>query len=231
MTRPAYREVELDLRVTRREDSADGVVTLTLTDPSGSDLPEWTPGAHIDLVMTPELVRQYSLCGDTTNRSEWRVGVLLDPASRGGSEFVHNKLHEGSTIRVRGPRNHFGLVSAPRYRFIAKKELARIPIFGRAAGKVAAIWIDRRNRKAAFDAYRDAAEEVRGGVSVVVFPEGTRGVEYTLRPFKKGPFVLAIAAHGTIAYAAFYAAAREHPHRYITLRHDDRILSRWSGGH
>ncbi|ORA37261.1 PDR/VanB family oxidoreductase [Mycobacterium aquaticum] len=119
MTRPAYREVELDLLVTRREESADGVVTLTLTDPSGAELPEWTPGAHIDLVMTPELVRQYSLCGDTTNRDEWRVGVLLDPASRGGSEFVHNKLHEGSTIRVRGPRNHFGLVSAPRYQFIA----------------------------------------------------------------------------------------------------------------
>lgn len=119
MTRPAFREVELDLEVRHREDSADGVVTLTLVDPSGSELPEWTPGAHIDLVMTPDLVRQYSLCGDTTNRSEWRVGVLLDPASRGGSEFVHIKLHEGTTIRVRGPRNHFGLISAPRYQFIA----------------------------------------------------------------------------------------------------------------
>jgi len=43
--------------------------------------------------------------------------------------------------------------------------------------------------------------------------------------------LLAIAAHGTIAYAAFYAAAREHPQRYITLRHDNKILSRWSGGH
>ena len=119
MTRPAYREVELDLLVTRRDESADGVVTLALADPSGAELPEWTPGAHIDLVMTPSLVRQYSLCGDTTNRAEWRVGVLLDPTSRGGSEFVHNKLHEGTTVRVRGPRNHFGLVSAPRYQFIA----------------------------------------------------------------------------------------------------------------
>lgn len=119
MTRPAYREVELDLLVTGRADSADGVVTLTLADPSGADLPEWTPGAHIDLVMTPELVRQYSLCGDTTNRAEWKVGVLLDPASRGGSEFVHNKLHQGTTVRVRGPRNHFALVHAPRYQFIA----------------------------------------------------------------------------------------------------------------
>lgn len=119
MTRPAYREVELELLVTGREDSADGVVTLTLADPSGADLPEWTPGAHIDLMMTPELVRQYSLCGDTANRAEWKVGVLLDPTSRGGSEFVHNKLHHGSTIRVRGPRNHFALVHAARYLFIA----------------------------------------------------------------------------------------------------------------
>src|SRR4051812_9890955 len=43
--------------------------------------------------------------------------------------------------------------------------------------------------------------------------------------------VLAIAAHGTIAYAAFYSAAKEYPHRYITLRLDKQILSRWSGGH
>jgi ferredoxin-NADP reductase len=119
MTRPAFREVELDLEVIGRAESADGVVTLTLADPSGADLPEWTPGAHVDLVMTPSLVRQYSLCGDTTNRAQWRVGILLDPDSRGGSEFAHNKLYPGSTVRVRGPRNHFALVSAPRYQFIA----------------------------------------------------------------------------------------------------------------
>lgn len=118
-TRPAYREVELDVEVRRREVAADGVVTLTLVDPTGADLPEWAAGAHIDLMMTPNLVRQYSLCGDTANRSEWKVGVLLDPNSRGGSQFVHDKLVEGATVRVRGPRNHFPLVSSSRYLFIA----------------------------------------------------------------------------------------------------------------
>lgn len=116
---PAYREIELDMTVVARGAASDGVVTVTLADPDGADLPQWTPGAHIDLVMTPSLTRQYSLCGSTADRSHWRVGVLLDPKSRGGSQFVHDKLHEGATVRVRGPRNHFALVNSPRYQFIA----------------------------------------------------------------------------------------------------------------
>ncbi|HEX6964696.1 MAG TPA: lysophospholipid acyltransferase family protein, partial [Gemmatimonadaceae bacterium] len=86
-----------------------------------------------------------------------------------------------------------GLV-LPRFRFVAKKELASLPVFGRAVKEVAAIFIDRQNRRAAFDAYADAAKQIQAGTSVVVYPEGTRGRSYALRPFKKGPFVLAIAA-------------------------------------
>jgi ferredoxin-NADP reductase len=115
----AYREVEADLKVVRHEIAADGVVALALADPGGTDLPEWTPGAHVDLVMREGLTRQYSLCGSTMSRAEWRIGVLLDPESRGGSQFVHDELRQGSTVRVRGPRNHFPLVSSPRYQFIA----------------------------------------------------------------------------------------------------------------
>ena len=95
----------------------------------------------------------------------------------------------------------------PRNRFVAKSELFKVPIFGRAMRAAGMIEIQRDNRKAAFGAYDVAAERIRGGKSVVVFPEGTRGEAYPLRPFKKGPFVLAIAAgvpivpiivHGTI---------------------------------
>jgi ferredoxin-NADP reductase len=115
----ALREVEADLRVVERVEAAEGVVTLTLADPAGDALPAWTPGAHIDLMLEPELVRQYSLCGSTTDVGTWKVGVLLDQASRGGSRFVHDQLEAGSTVRVRGPRNHFPLVASPRYQFIA----------------------------------------------------------------------------------------------------------------
>jgi 1-acyl-sn-glycerol-3-phosphate acyltransferase len=82
----------------------------------------------------------------------------------------------------------------PHYRFVAKKELASIPVFGRAVKEVAGIFIDRGNRKAAFQSYSEAAEQMKAGIAVAVFPEGTRGRSYELRPFKKGPFVLAIAA-------------------------------------
>jgi 1-acyl-sn-glycerol-3-phosphate acyltransferase len=82
----------------------------------------------------------------------------------------------------------------PRYKFVAKAELFKVPIFGSAMRAAGMIEIQRENRKAAFGAYEIAAERIKEGNSVIVFPEGTRGRAYPLRPFKKGPFVLAIAA-------------------------------------
>lgn len=90
------------------------------------------------------------------------------------------------------------ILTVPRFAAVAKRELSRIPFFGRAAAKVGVVYIDRDNRKAAFEAYEAAAGAVREGATVVVFPEGTRGQEYALRPFKKGPFVLAITSQADI---------------------------------
>ena len=82
----------------------------------------------------------------------------------------------------------------PRYSFIAKSELRKIPLFGYGAEAAGIVFLDRDNRKAAFESYKLAAKEVERGRSIVVYPEGTRGRDYHLRPFKKGPFVLAIAS-------------------------------------
>ena len=101
------------LSLVRREVVADGVVVLDLRDPSGSDLPSWTPGAHIDVVPAAGVVRQYSLCGDPADRTVWRIAVLREPDGRGGSRALHDKLAEGDLVEVRGPRNHFPLVPAP----------------------------------------------------------------------------------------------------------------------
>ncbi|WP_217552190.1 PDR/VanB family oxidoreductase [Streptomyces sp. GbtcB6] len=110
---------EAELVVAERVSAAEGVVALTLRHPLGEELPGWDPGAHVDVVLGPELERQFSLCGDPGDRSGWRVAVLREPDSRGGSAYVHEQLGVGDKVRVRGPRNHFRLESAPRYRFVA----------------------------------------------------------------------------------------------------------------
>ncbi|GAA0246377.1 PDR/VanB family oxidoreductase [Cryptosporangium japonicum] len=110
-------ESDLRLRVDRRVSLADGVIGLDLR--GSGELPAWTPGAHVDLSLGPGLTRQYSLCGDPGDRSVWRIAVLRETDSRGGSQYVHDKLHEGTLVDVRGPRNHFALEPSPRYVFVA----------------------------------------------------------------------------------------------------------------
>lgn len=110
---------EFEVLVRSREVVADGVVRLTLRRPRGEPVPAWEPGAHVDLVLGPDLVRQYSLCGDPADRSVLQVAVLHEPSGRGGSRHVHSTLTEGAAVRVRGPRNRFPLVAAERYLFVA----------------------------------------------------------------------------------------------------------------
>lgn len=112
-------EAHFDATVTGKEEAANGVLLLTLQHADGEDLPPWRPGAHIDVILPNGLTRQYSLCGDPTDPSRYVVGVLNAPSSRGGSAYIHESLSTGGTVTVRGPRNHFRLVDAPGYLFIA----------------------------------------------------------------------------------------------------------------
>lgn len=98
---------------------ADAVVSLRLTRADGLALPAWQPGAHIDLVLPTGLVRQYSLVDSAVDLSWYRIAVLRDPMSRGGSEYVHLFLRPGQTVAIREPLNHFALGDAQEYLFIA----------------------------------------------------------------------------------------------------------------
>ena len=146
-----------------------------------------------------------------------------------GAAGVRLRIHGAENVPPHDARvyvaNHvswfdvFALASyLPRYRFIAKKELFKLPIFGPAIRSTAAIAIDRGNRKAAFQAYETAARDVKEGLSVVVYPEGTRGRTYELRPFKKGPFVLAIAAHVPIVPTIIHGTIEIQPKGSFRIR-------------
>ena len=79
-----------------------------------------------------------------------------------------------------------------QFRWLAKAELFRIPLFGFAMRRAGYISIDRTDRQAAFISLKTAAKTIREGASVIIFPEGTRSPDGNISPFKKGGFVLAL---------------------------------------
>ncbi|WP_028311660.1 PDR/VanB family oxidoreductase [Derxia gummosa] len=101
----------IDLVVARSSLQGQGVLVVDLADPAGAALPAFEAGAHIDLHLGPDLVRQYSLAGDPADRRIWRLGILRDPASRGGSIAAHEQLREGARVRAGLPRNLFPLAA------------------------------------------------------------------------------------------------------------------------
>jgi len=104
--------------VERIDPIAEGVVSLVLRAAEGP-LAAWSPGSHIDLALPNWLTRQYSLCGDPADRTRYRVAVRHERLSRGGSEYVHRFLRPGRPLFVSPPRNHFPLIDAPAYLFVA----------------------------------------------------------------------------------------------------------------
>lgn len=87
------------------------VAVFTLEDAQGRALPAFDAGAHVDLHLPGGLVRPYSLCGNPAEHRHYRLGVLKDPASRGGSQAVHQHLLvDGARLAIGAPRNHFPLV-------------------------------------------------------------------------------------------------------------------------
>lgn len=109
----------MDVRVRARRDEAEGICSFELEALDGQPLPQFDAGAHIDVHVRGGVVRQYSLCGDPQERRHWRIGVLRDPASRGGSAGMHEAVPVGTLLRVSAPRNLFGLIDAPHSLLVA----------------------------------------------------------------------------------------------------------------
>ncbi|MCC6105068.1 PDR/VanB family oxidoreductase [Acetobacter sp.] len=97
----------IDVRVAAAERLGE-VLSFDLV-PLQGVLPSWEAGAHVDLFLGDGLIRQYSLCGDPGDCSCYRLAVLRDPASRGGSRAVHDLVRVGEVMKIGAPRNLFPL--------------------------------------------------------------------------------------------------------------------------
>jgi vanillate monooxygenase ferredoxin subunit len=101
--------VPLLVRVSRKTQEALDICSFELVRPDGAALPPFAAGAHIDVETPGGLIRQYSLCNDSSESNRYFIGVLKDAASRGGSIAMHESLKENDVLRISEPRNHFAL--------------------------------------------------------------------------------------------------------------------------
>ncbi|WP_421855931.1 2Fe-2S iron-sulfur cluster-binding protein [Oricola sp.] len=97
------------VRVARAEKMTADVTKYEFEALNGGDLPAWTAGSHIDIVVAPEFLRSYSMSGDPADRSRYQIAVLREDAGRGGSKLMHRIFAEGRRVFVSRPLNHFEL--------------------------------------------------------------------------------------------------------------------------
>ncbi|VVN73672.1 PDR/VanB family oxidoreductase [Pseudomonas fluorescens] len=104
----------IDVMVVSRNNEAQDICSFELANVDGHPLPAFSAGAHIDVHLPDGLIRQYSLCNHPEERHRYLIGVLKDPASRGGSRSLHEQIHSGAHLRISEPRNLFPLAHQAR---------------------------------------------------------------------------------------------------------------------
>lgn len=110
----------ISVRVARKLREAVDICTFELVAEDGAPLPAFSAGSHVDVHLPGGLTRQYSLCNDSTESHRYLIGVLRDPASRGGSQAMHDQVQEGQQLQISAPHNHFPLAhDASRHLLLA----------------------------------------------------------------------------------------------------------------
>jgi reductive dehalogenase len=116
-TVPGHAPV-IRVMVKKAEAMTSDVTKYEFTTLDGAPLPEWTAGAHLDIVIAPEYMRQYSMSGDPADRSKYQIGVLREDAGRGGSKLMHRIFSEGRRVFISKPINHFPLEESATKTFL-----------------------------------------------------------------------------------------------------------------
>lgn len=168
----------IDVVVAARQDQADGVAVFDLTRPDGSALPAFEAGAHIDVHVADGVIRQYSLSNPPGETARYRIGVLDDPASRGGSQTIHREFKVGKTVRISAPRNHFPLDMGARHSLLIGGGIGVTPMVAMAyalrnAGKSFELHYCARTRSRA--GFLDELAQAFPGQLHLHFDDGAEG--------------------------------------------------------
>jgi reductive dehalogenase len=118
--------------VSKAETMVDDVIKYEFRREDGADLPEWAAGAHLDIVVSPEFLRQYSMSGDPADRSKYQIGVLREDQGRGGSLLMHRIFDEGRKVFIAPPINHFPLAADATKSFLMGGGIGITPMIAMA---------------------------------------------------------------------------------------------------
>jgi 1-acyl-sn-glycerol-3-phosphate acyltransferase len=159
----------------------------------------WVVLSTLFLGITAIIISCFSHTGNIVHRIAriWGRGILFVSRIRVSVKGFAHIDPQRSYIYMSNHQSNFDipvlLAYLPvQFRWLAKAELFKIPIFSRAMRGAGYIRIDRSNRESAIESLKEAAAKMKDGVSVMIFPEGTRSLDGNIRPFKKGGFVMAV---------------------------------------
>lgn len=110
----------------------DSVSRYRFRSVDGQPLPEWQAGAHLDIVIAPEYLRQYSMSGDPADRSSYEIGVLREDAGRGGSQLLHRIFIPGRKLFISRPINHFPLQEGATMSYLMAGGIGITPLIAMA---------------------------------------------------------------------------------------------------
>lgn len=231
ITRPAaVNDGWIDAYVASHTGAATDIVTLTLAAEDGGVLPSYEAGAHIDIKMGEGLVRQYSLCGLPEDQGQYRLGVLRDPNSRGGSVHVHDALKVGSRVRISEPRNLFPLNADSSHSILLAGGIGVTPIMAMA--------YDLKTQERTFEMHYTARELSRAafvpemqsafGDHLTVYADDEQGasrldVPQVLAAAKTSDHIYCCGPSGFIDYVVAQAKAAGWPDSHVHVE-------RFSGG-
>jgi ferredoxin-NADP reductase len=126
----------LTVRVASVSQVAEGVMSIELQPVTGDSLPEFSAGSHVDLHLPDAavggLIRQYSICSDPADVTRYELAVALEPASRGGSRYVHEQLKAGQVVEIGWPRNNFPLAEDAAHSILVAGGIGMTPLLAMA---------------------------------------------------------------------------------------------------
>ncbi len=191
----------------------------------GSPLPEWQAGAHLDIVVAPEFLRQYSMSGDPADRSRYQIGVLREDGGRGGSALMHRIFSKGRKVFISRPINHFPLDEAATHTLLMGGGIGVTPMIAfahrlHALGKSFDLHYSAKSRASA--GYLEDLErfEWKDRVYLHCSDDGTRAdLDHVLGNYRDGVHVYVCGPDRYMSAVAEAAQRNGYPEEAVNLEY------------